>query len=269
MLPFQQSYQQAINYGYMNRNACQPVYAQGMHNGTYGFKAQDFSLSPATLAPVPFGGQNQYTSPAMGHMQQPSFSPRNSFNYGAQLSSPLRGINAQSQRSYSLHEGWQRNQLGNSWVNQREPEFSAGQIFDSPPLAKERPSPPFHLGDPVVVPLGQPAFDMSPPKKCNRKLSQASTKPEEERKHIENAGSRKPSAVTITPIQPSQSSQQSSALRPSTRVPRAKGHFVHSICGTAFTSRYAVKKHHWGNKCDDLETTTGCWARNKKPNVKW
>jgi hypothetical protein len=269
VLPFQQPYEQAMNNSYGSYSAYQPSYAQSVHNGTSGgFDALNVTSSPMTLAPIRFGGHNQYTFPATGHMQLPSFSPHTSFNYGAH-SSPLFGMNAQPQRSYPLHEGWQRNQLGNTWVDRCEPEFSAGQLFDSPLLANDEPSPPFHLGDPVAVPLGQPSFDMSPPKKRSRKISPASTKPEEDRRHIENFGPRMPSAVTTTPIQPSLSLQQSSVLRHSIRAPRTKGHFVHSICGTAFTSRYAVKKHHWGNKCDDLETTTGCWAKNKKPNVQW
>lgn len=50
---------------------------------------------------------------------------------------------------------------------------------------------------------------------------------------------------------------------------RGNGQFIHSICGKGFTRRQAVKKHHWGDKLDDLDTTTGCWAKHGKPNVRW
>jgi hypothetical protein len=48
-----------------------------------------------------------------------------------------------------------------------------------------------------------------------------------------------------------------------------RGPYIHSLCGKGFASRSKVKKHHWGAKLDDLETTTGCWAKNNKPNVSW
>ncbi|KAF2024825.1 hypothetical protein EK21DRAFT_117400 [Setomelanomma holmii] len=47
------------------------------------------------------------------------------------------------------------------------------------------------------------------------------------------------------------------------------GEFIHGLCGKRFKSRSKVKKHHWGNKKDDLDTTTGCWAKHKKPNIRW
>jgi hypothetical protein len=47
------------------------------------------------------------------------------------------------------------------------------------------------------------------------------------------------------------------------------GPFVHAICGKGFATLSGVKKHHWGKKVNDLATTTGCWAKHKKPNVAW
>jgi hypothetical protein len=72
-------------------------------------------------------------------------------------------------------------------------------------------------------------------------------------------------------------SESQTASPPPTKVSRGStlvarkgsGQFVHSICGRGFTRRQAVKKHHWGDKLDDLETTTGCWAKHRKPNVNW
>ncbi|KAF2844882.1 hypothetical protein T440DRAFT_461377 [Plenodomus tracheiphilus IPT5] len=58
-----------------------------------------------------------------------------------------------------------------------------------------------------------------------------------------------------------------------TTAPRSRAEgscpFVHSLCGKAFSSRYGVKKHHWGAKNEDVNTTTGCWAKHRKPNVTW
>lgn len=47
------------------------------------------------------------------------------------------------------------------------------------------------------------------------------------------------------------------------------GLYVHALCGKAFTTLSGVKKHHWGKKVNDLESTTGCWAKHKKPDVAW
>ncbi|KAJ4361224.1 hypothetical protein N0V95_002107 [Ascochyta clinopodiicola] len=47
------------------------------------------------------------------------------------------------------------------------------------------------------------------------------------------------------------------------------GPFVHALCGKGFAAPSKVKKHHWGKKHNDLATTTGCWAKHKKPNVAW
>lgn len=266
VLPFQQVIQPGMNNNYENHSAYHPAYTHSAYNSNYcGSNSPIVPTSPAIRAPVRFGGHNHYTCPAIGHMQQPSVSPLTEFNHGAQFSSPQRDMDAQLQHSYPLHEGWQRNFR----ENQHEPEVSVGQHFDSSPLANEGPSRSFHLGNPIAVPLGQSAFDVSSPKKGYRKLSQAFAKREEEPGHNEDVESRRSYSVNTVTMQPSQSSQHSSARRRSIRAPRAKGHFVHSICGTPFTTRYAVKKHHWGSKCDNLQTTTGCWAKNNKPDVQW
>lgn len=46
-------------------------------------------------------------------------------------------------------------------------------------------------------------------------------------------------------------------------------YFVHALCGKGFMTLSGVKKHHWGKKINDPTTTTGCWAKHKKPNVAW
>ncbi|KAH7068730.1 hypothetical protein FB567DRAFT_158057 [Paraphoma chrysanthemicola] len=47
------------------------------------------------------------------------------------------------------------------------------------------------------------------------------------------------------------------------------GDFVHGLCGKRFATRSKVKKHHWGNRNDDLDTKTGCWAKHNKPDANW
>ena len=45
--------------------------------------------------------------------------------------------------------------------------------------------------------------------------------------------------------------------------------FIHGLCGKAFVARSKVKKHHWGGKINNLNTTTGCWAKHNKPSAAW
>ncbi|KAF1969509.1 hypothetical protein BU23DRAFT_512923 [Bimuria novae-zelandiae CBS 107.79] len=64
-------------------------------------------------------------------------------------------------------------------------------------------------------------------------------------------------------------SEQSEKKQSRTSSMSRPGPFIHAICGKGFISRSAVKKHHWGPKSGDLETTRGCWAKNDKPDVAW
>jgi hypothetical protein len=245
ILTLHQAYQLAMHDSYENHSTYQPTYAHSAHNITHAsFDVPNIPSLLAAQALVRFTGYNQYESPTIAQMQQSSSSPHTSFNNEKQLSSPLRGMDTQPQRSYSLREGWQKDQLGNTWVNQCGHDLSDGQQFDSPPLSKEESSALFQLGDPVAVPLGQGTFDMTLPKKHTRNLLQATTRPGEEPQQNDEIESRGISTSAITSMPACQSFQQPSTRRPSTRAPSAKGRFVHSICGTVFTSRYAVKNHY-------------------------
>ena len=103
---------------------------------------------------------------------------------------------------------------------------------------------PSVLGTPVAVPIGRPLIEMPPPSaKRRRKVTMDTTKKEQSRKDVEAAQTHKNTDK--------------------------KELFIHGICGRAFASRSKVKKHHWGAKNGDLKTTTGCWAKHKKPNVNW
>lgn len=61
---------------------------------------------------------------------------------------------------------------------------------------------------------------------------------------------------------------QSNTASKYSRVERG-GPYVHALCGKRFGSRYKVRKHHWGNEMDNINTTTGCWYKHKKPNRNW
>lgn len=78
-------------------------------------------------------------------------------------------------------------------------------------------------------------------------------------------------AVIDTPrnSSPATPLEQPSTTKPNPTSLRTKGHFVHSLCGKAFTTRSGVKKHHWGARLYDKNTTSGCWAKNGKPDVDW
>ncbi|KAF1930009.1 uncharacterized protein M421DRAFT_383074 [Didymella exigua CBS 183.55] len=59
---------------------------------------------------------------------------------------------------------------------------------------------------------------------------------------------------------------------PATTVDRSQslgGPYIHILCGKGFSTLTGAKKHHWGKKVNDLATTTGCWAKHKKPGVAW
>jgi hypothetical protein len=77
-----------------------------------------------------------------------------------------------------------------------------------------------------------------------------------------------PSVVSDSSFVENQANPAEAGIPP-VRRSAARGPFIHAICGKAFTSRYKVKKHHWGVKNDDVATTTGCWAKHGKPNSDW
>jgi hypothetical protein len=56
---------------------------------------------------------------------------------------------------------------------------------------------------------------------------------------------------------------------PSRRASERAGPFVHNLCGKSFATRQKVKKHHWGNRMNNLNTTTGCWFKYDKPSASW
>jgi hypothetical protein len=120
---------------------------------------------------------------------------------------------------------------------------------------------------PYPVSIGNPAISMPPPPRKRNHMSlvleekaeergvNASVKYEPEPKRHQSI-----QALSSKPLRETPSSHKQS---------QGGGAYVHSLCGKSFAERSKVKKHHWGNKNDDLNTTTGCWHKHKRPNVSW
>jgi hypothetical protein len=120
-------------------------------------------------------------------------------------------------------------------------------------------SGPYMLGDPFVTPIGQSAIDMPPPpRKRSRKSSSA--QPVIEQQHVEHG-----------PCEGSEDVQDQQAFNSasSRKTSEGSGNFIHGLCGKRFGTRSKVKKHHWGNKLDDMATTTGCWHKRGRPDINW
>jgi hypothetical protein len=100
------------------------------------------------------------------------------------------------------------------------------------------------------TPIGQHTMNMLPPsKKRSRKSTSAQSKIEEQ--HAKEGPRQKSEDVT------------------SRNTSEGNGDFIHSLCGKRFGNRSKVKKHHWGNKLDDMATTTGCWHKHRRPDISW
>lgn len=102
------------------------------------------------------------------------------------------------------------------------------------------------LGTPIAVPLGQPTSDILPPKKRNRN-----------------------DYIARSDVDRGDPDQQRDVKTAKPKASRDQGEYIHAICGKGFQTRRAVKKHHWGSKPDNVETKTGCWAKNGKPDIAW
>ena len=131
---------------------------------------------------------------------------------------------------------------------------------------------PSVLGVPVAVPIGQPINDMPPPSKKRRRQSsrpQVKVKKETSQEDTETASPTPSSITTIDQLSVQPQLKKRKVQDEYTISHAGEGPYIHSLCGKGFSSRSRIKKHHWGNKLDDLGTTTGCWAKNNKPNVSW
>lgn len=119
-----------------------------------------------------------------------------------------------------------------------------------------------------TVPICEPAVDMPPPPgKRNRKSLVLEVKLEERQANV--IGKHEPDVKEDQPSRARSLKQSWNHTPASRKYSQIGGAYIHSLCGKSFNERSKVKKHHWGNRNDDLNTTTGCWHKQKRPNVSW
>jgi hypothetical protein len=131
---------------------------------------------------------------------------------------------------------------------------------------------PSVLGTHYSMPIDQPAVHKSPPsllslRKRSREPSVASIKIDKRSKDNITSQKSEDAQDNLTAVDRSNTSQRN-IVRNQQRLEWGSP-FIHRLCGKGFASRAKVKKHHWGNRYDDLNTTTGCWFKHKKPNIRW
>ncbi|KAF2706357.1 hypothetical protein K504DRAFT_493488 [Pleomassaria siparia CBS 279.74] len=281
---FQQIYQHQISDSYEDDIPHQPTYIQkDLENMYREYIASRIPSSPAaTRTPMSLAGCKKHTSPASP--------PYGVFGYEMQHSSPIRDVNPRPRTPYAIDEARERDRFEDTWVTQSERELVAGRRNNPTPHQNTQTiaptclqhhgyskANPYVLGTPIAVPLGQPTPPDMMPSEMSHRRSVSQTYPNHNEDGEYENGTFAPRPLAPAPAsapiimqQPAHDlNQQLPARRPSVIAPRTYYHFVHSICGKSYSSRYNVKKHHWGTVVDDLDTVTGCWAKNGKPDVQW
>lgn len=158
---------------------------------------------------------------------------------------------------------------------QREPMMFFPTGFDAAtlgtPASLHRSIAPAAPKQSFAIQMNQPATDTpAPPRKRSRKSCTDKVKVEEQHDLDDEADGVK----TLPGKQRPHSECRSQASRNEPKIPRRALEvqffpYIHNLCGKGFATRNSVKKHHWGKKIDDLSTSTGCWAKNGKPNSSW
>ncbi|EUC45062.1 hypothetical protein COCMIDRAFT_96612 [Bipolaris oryzae ATCC 44560] len=126
------------------------------------------------------------------------------------------------------------------------------------------------LSVPVAVNVGQTVNDMPPPSNKRRReaFEEQALQEATDRAISDTAEQVCLSTADVGQPVAKRQSESTSKVKYSPAESRSKP-FIHGLCGRGFGTRSKVKKHHWGNVLNDLETTTGCWAKHGKPNVSW
>jgi hypothetical protein len=118
------------------------------------------------------------------------------------------------------------------------------------------------------MPIHDPEVEMSPPsRKRSRKSSMLQHSVDDTHANGSAAYNFNVREGQLAHARLSKGSRKNSS--PSRNRSDGGGQYIHSLCGKGFGKRASVKKHHWGNKNDDLDTTTGCWYKHRKPKVAW
>lgn len=266
----------------LNEPPSDPYGYHGLYQPVFPNKPEscEQSHSPASLGSPSSASQITNAYPTFDLEQLPTVqctqtsapSSYTDVNYDL-LASPVRGLSYPPQRSPSLHEDWNKIQLKDI-VTVRQPENVCGLQTTTllsnhdtiRPLAfpSQRSLDATLLVDAPLMNSSGILFGIPQFKKAIESASFVSTQQSEHQKIKKNS----PSPVQFGSLF-AVPSVPSNISRSSGKHQRYKGQFVHAICGKTFTTRHAVKKHHWGQKMNDEETTTGCWFNNGKPNVDW
>ncbi|KAL7770168.1 hypothetical protein CFE70_000101 [Pyrenophora teres f. teres 0-1] len=253
-------------------------------NGYIGHFGYGQSASPATLQtpPGPFGTPNALTSPHLAELLTYTHQRREAY----EMETSPRGLHFDH-----MQPGWgqseQRENITYSllWPNlapeafnpvlDRTPSF-ASHHMDTPAFFHENhphevvspertisaTASPSILGVPIAVPVGQLLDDPhEPPRKRRRQNSTAAHLHSRNSTYQENDSSdKKPTPLPAYNTQPTLSAQSTKEHKENQTQEGARSYpYIHGLCGKGFSTRSKVKKHHWGVKMDDLETTTALY----------
>lgn len=291
---------ETVNGGYNRNSAYSPQqYEQrGNTSGSslFGGYIQTISQKPqGAHLDMPSPQANQFAHPMPGYahqippttsrIQTQDYSPYLGYSPTSVSNSPVRGVGGYtpSQRSFSLKENCGKAQYSNgafhhhtipSHSRRRPISPEAVNHSSSPQLASPNENrlgaAPSLPGTSHAAVLSLPAYEILTVGDHIRNGNHAPTEMSEE-KHSEGRCIDEDASIALPrPFLPTKISPPSKVGGTSGKGLRTQqGQFVHGLCGKSFNTRHAVKKHHWGSRMDDRETTTGCWAKHKKPDVSW
>ncbi|KAJ8114888.1 hypothetical protein OPT61_g3332 [Boeremia exigua] len=177
---------------------------------------------------------------------------------------------------------WQDTSYAEIWANNGM-HFPAGgtymnEQFEPPQSPYSGPVQPsvlyFQDAEPFQMPnsLPQEAFPSMPASRLGHDLTPSSnnwsTSAGLRQEHPMDYQPLPNAAIRSSPnVEPTLDVEDSSRDIPADRPVEAL--YVHSLCGKGFATLSGVKKHHWGKRINDPATTTGCWAKHRKPDVTW
>ncbi|KAI2486964.1 hypothetical protein Ptr902_01097 [Pyrenophora tritici-repentis] len=257
----------------------------GGYIGHFGY---DQSASPATLQtpPGPFGTPNAFTSP---HVAEP-LSYKHQMRETYETETSPQGLHFDH-----MQPGWGRSEhqstpyYGQTCspeafnpVLHRAQSFASHHVETSTSSHGNRPhevvsserttsatASPSILGAPIAVPVGQLLDDSHEPPKKRRRQKSTTRLQSRDSTCLENDPGDEEPTPSVHNTQSTLSIQPTKEHKENQAQEGGFAPYIHKLCGKGFSTRSKVKKHHWGTKMDDLETTTGCWAKHKKPNMTW
>jgi hypothetical protein len=223
----------------------------------FGSHQPSHSHTPYFLQPV---HQPQIRLPSISWFEDRHACPSNSPHHSQTWSPTTSNLAADHAQSPTIHHS-------NTPVQYPQNHMPQAAFRDT--VASETTSPSV-LGVPMAVPIGRLVNDMPSP--SNKRRHEVF-----EDQAVREAMVQRASGITGQAHLPAVDIKRPKVRRQSKSKPKAKmpqaesglGPYIHSLCGSGFSTRSKVKKHHWGYVLDDINTTTGCWAKYGKPNVSW